>query len=484
MSNALIAADRPNFDPLLTNIIDYVMNADFNDSSLAMETARYCFMDSVACALMALKYPACTKMLGPFVEGGDMPNGGSKVPGTRYQLDPIQAAFNFGAMIRWLDFNDTWLAKEWGHPSDNLGSILMVCDYLNRQHRDQPITMKTVLKAMIMAHEIQGVLAIGNSFNLVGLDHVLLVRVASTAVVSKLMGLNRDQALNALSNAWLDGSSLRTYRHAPNAGSRKSWAAGDATSRAVRLAMIARTGEMGYPSAISAPVWGFQDVSFAKKPVTLERKLGSYVMENVLFKISFPAEFHAQTAVEAAIILHDQVKHRFDDINKIIIETQESGDRIINKTGRLDNPADRDHCIQYMTAIGLMKGSLTAEDYEDDVAAIPLVDELRSHMEVIENKDYSREYLDLNKRSIANSVQVIFNNGEETEKVEVRYPIGHRVRREEGIPVLVNKFHQALSESNIPHQQISDLKQLCDDHASFLSATVSTVTDLLHVQTK
>lgn len=478
MSQATLSANRPDFDQVIQQITDYVLDYDATQSPLAMETAHYCLMDSIACALMALKYPACVKLLGPSVPGATLPNTGAKVPGTSYQLEPIQASFNFGAMVRWLDFNDTWLAAEWGHPSDNLGSILMVADYLNRSQQSQ-LTLSDILQAMIKAHEIQGVLALKNSFNRVGLDHVMLVRIASTAVIANMLGLNREQILNAVSHAWLDGSSLRTYRHAPNTGSRKSWAAGDATSRAVRLALIAQTGEMGYPSAITASVWGFQDVSFDGKPLLLEQEFNQYVMENILFKISFPAEFHAQTAVEAAITLHPQVKDRLEEIKEIVIETQESGDRIINKTGKLDNPADRDHCIQYMTAIGLIKGDLVAADYEDEVANMPMVDHIREKMVVKENALYSKEYLDSDKRSIANAVQVFFNDGSKTEKIEVHYPIGHRSRRDEGIPVLVHKFEQALQESDLSADTVETITQLFAHKSTALNIHVNELMDLL-----
>jgi 2-methylcitrate dehydratase len=388
------------------------------------------------------------------------------VPGTKHELDPVQAAFNIGAMVRWLDFNDTWLAAEWGHPSDNLGGILAVADYLSRNAaRDgqRPLTVRDVLLAMIQAHEIQGVLALENSFNRVGLDHVLLVRIASTAVVARLLGGTRDQIINALSNAFIDGGALRTYRHAPNTGSRKSWAAGDATSRAVRHALFAMKGEMGYPSALTAKTWGFQDVLFKGKPLAVPAQgFGSYVMEHVLFKISFPAEFHAQTAVEAAITLHPQVVNRLDDIERIVIETQESGKRIIDKTGPLANPADRDHCIQYMVAVPLLKGSLTAADYEDKVAADPRIDALRSKMEVVENMGFTRDYLDAGKRSIGNSVQVYFKDGTHTRQVAVEYPIGHRRRRQEGIPVLLAKFESAL-RAHIPAAQSDAILKLCHD---------------------
>ena len=399
-------------------------------------------LDTLACGFQALDYPACTKLLGPVVPGATLP-GGARVPGTSYELEPVMAAFNIGAMIRWLDFNDTWLAAEWGHPSDNLGGILATADYLSRMARIEgkdPLAMEDVLTAMIKAHEIQGVLALENSYNRVGLDHVLLVRVATTAVVTHMLGGNRDQVINAVSHAWIDGCSLRTYRHAPNTGSRKSWAAGDATSRGVRLALIAMTGEMGYPSALSANTWGYYNVLFKGKEFSLSQSYGTYVMENILFKISYPAEFHAQTAVEAAMALHEQVKDRLDDIDKVVIETQEPAVRIIDKTGTLDNPADRDHCIQYMVAVPMIFGRLTAADYEDDVASDPRICALRDKMEVTENEEYTKDYFDPAKRYIGNAIQVFFKDGSSTDRVAVDYPIGHRQRRDEGIPALVRKF--------------------------------------------
>ncbi|HNS28091.1 MAG TPA: bifunctional 2-methylcitrate dehydratase/aconitate hydratase [Steroidobacteraceae bacterium] len=443
---AAISNVRPKPDKVLVDIVDYV-SKDKITGKLAYETARNCLIDTLGCGLEALEYPACTKLLGPIVPGTVVPNG-AKVPGTQFQLDPVQAAFNIGAMIRWLDFNDTWLAAEWGHPSDNLGGILAVADYLSRlrvMEGGKPLTVRDVLTGMIKAHEIQGVLALENSFNRVGLDHVLLVRVASTAVVTAMLGGTREQVVNAVSNAWIDGGALRTYRHAPNTGSRKSWAAGDATSRAVRHAFIALTGEMGYPSALSAKTWGFQDVLFKGKPVTLAQPLGSYVMENVLFKISFPAEFHAQTAVECAMQLHPQVKDRIDAIEKIVIETQEPGVRIIDKTGPLANPADRDHCIQYMVAIPLLFGRLTAADYEDAVASDPRVDALRAKMIVQENETFTKEYYERDKRYIGNAVQVFFRDGSSTPRIAIDFPIGHRKRREEGMPVLVRKFESSVA---------------------------------------
>jgi 2-methylcitrate dehydratase len=439
------AGPRAEADLLLQQLADYTLNARI-DSAEAWQTARYCLLDALGCALLALKYPACSKLIGPVVPGAILP-GGARVPGTSYELEPVQSAFCTGTLIRWLDFNDTWLAAEWGHPSDNLGAILAVADYLDRRmSRDgRPgLTMRAVLEAMIKAYEIQGVLALNHGFNRVGLDHVLLVRVASTAVVSVLLGCARAEVVNALSNAFLDGGALRTYRHGANTGSRKSWAAGDATSRAVRLALLARTGEMGYPSALTAPTWGFQDVLFRGKTLALAQPLGSYVMENILFKISFPAEFHAQTAVEAAITLHPHVKDRLNDVEKVVIETQESAIRIIDKKGPLHNPADRDHCLQYMVAVGLLKGNLTAADYEAEAAADPRIDWLRSRMVVTEDPRMSADYLDPAKRSIGNAVQVVYRGGQATPKVTVDYPIGHRRRRAEGIPLLLAKFKENL----------------------------------------
>src|SRR5579862_4873664 len=458
MSHDIKSAERPAPDPVLTAIADYAQSYHI-DSALAYETAAYCLMDTLACGFQALKYPACTKLMGPVVPGATLTNG-ARVPGTAYELDPINAAFNIGAMIRWLDFNDTWLAAEWGHPSDNLGGILAVADYLSRSGKS--ITVRDVLTAMIKAHEIQGVLALENSFNRVGLDHVLLVRVASTAVVTALLGGTREQIINAVSNAWVDGGALRTYRHAPNTGSRKSWAAGDATSRAVRHAFISLTGEMGYPSALSAKTWGFYDVLFKGKPFSLPQPFGSYVMENVLFKISFPAEFHAQTAVEAAMTLHPAVKDRVGDIERVVIETQEPGVRIIDKTGPLANPADRDHCIQYMVAVPLIFGRLTAADYEDAVAQDPRIDSLRARMQVRENARFTEEYYAADKRYIGNAVQVFFKGGSSSPRIQVDYPIGHRKRRAEGTPVLVKKFETSVAAHFQP-KQTETIKALFTD---------------------
>jgi 2-methylcitrate dehydratase len=444
--SALISNVRPEPDQVLVDIADYA--AKFRIASAeAYQTAHYCLLDTLGCGFEALSYPACTKLLGPIVPGTVVPNG-AKVPGTPYQLDPVQAAFSLGAMIRWLDFNDTWLAAEWGHPSDNLGGILMTADWLSRNAiaaGRAPLTVQDVLTGMIKAHEIQGVIALQNSFNRVGLDHVVLVKVASTAVVANMLGLTRDEIVNAVSLAWVDGQSLRTYRHSPNTGSRKSWAAGDATSRAVRLALIAKTGEMGYPSVLTAKTWGFYDVLFKGASFKFDRPYGSYVMENVLFKISFPAEFHAQTAVECAMQLHPLVRDRLADIRRITIRTHESAIRIIDKQGPLANPADRDHCIQYMVAVPMIHGRLTAADYEDSIAADPRIDALREKMVCVEDAQFSRDYLDPEKRSIANAITVEFNDGTRTQEVVVEYPIGHRRRRKEGIPVLIEKFRTNLA---------------------------------------
>jgi len=477
--SAAISNIRPKPDAVLTDIADYAAKAKIS-SAEAYNTARLCLMDTLGCGFEALSYPACTKLMGPVVPGAVMA-GGAKVPGTSFQLDPVMAAFNIGCMIRWLDFNDTWLAAEWGHPSDNLGGILAMADYLSRQAvaaGKKPLVMRDVLTGMIKAHEIQGVIALENSFNRVGLDHVVLVKVASTAVVASMLGLSREEIINAVSNAWVDGQSLRTYRHAPNTGSRKSWAAGDATSRAVRLALMAAKGEMGYPSVLSAKGWGFYDVLFKGKPFTFSRKFGSYVMENVLFKISFPAEFHAQTAVECAIQLHPQVKDRLKDIKKVVITTHESAIRIIDKKGPLDNPADRDHCIQYMAAIGLIKGNLTAADYEDDVARDPRVDALRDKMECVEHKPWSKDYLDPQKRSIANAIQVFFKDGSKTANVAVEYPIGHRRRRKDGIPLLEAKFRTNLAR-RFPEKQRAAIEALCRDQKKLEATPVNEFVDLM-----
>jgi 2-methylcitrate dehydratase len=456
---------RPEFDQELQTIADYVLDYTVN-SQQAYNTARLCLMDTLGCGLLALRYPECLKLLGPIVPGATV-NHGTRVPGTQFELDPVQGAFNIGTAIRWLDYNDTWLAAEWGHPSDNLGGILAIADYLSRSYEAQgqfSLLMKDVLQAMIKAHEIQGVLALENSFNRVGLDHVVLVKVASTAVITHLLGGSREQILNALSLAFVDGQSLRTYRHAPNTGSRKSWAAGDATSRAVRLALIALKGEMGYPSVLTAKNWGFYDVLFKGKPFQFQRDYGSYVMEHVLFKISFPAEFHAQTAVECAVNLYPNIKDRLEDIERIVLTTHESAIRIISKTGPLHNPADRDHCLQYMVAIGLLHGNLTAEDYEDAIANDSRIDALREKMVVAEDKQFSIDYHDPDKRSIANAIQVYFNDGSQTEKIVIEYPIGHARRREEGIPLLLEKFKTNLLTRFPKHQAEKILYLFADQH--------------------
>lgn len=465
-------------DKALVDIAKYVANTKIT-SSLAYETARYCLMDTLGCGILALNYPACTKLLGPVVPGTTVP-GGSRVPGTNYELDPILAAFNIGTIIRWLDFNDTWLAAEWGHPSDNLGAILAVCDYVSRKNLSEgkpPLLIKDVLTAMIKAHEIQGVLALKNGFNRLGFDHVLLVRIASTAVATQLLGGTEQQILDAVSQAWLDGAALRTYRHAPNTGSRKSWAAGDATSRAVRLAWMTMQGEMGYPSALTAKQWGFYDRLMGGKQLEVERDYDSYVMENVLFKISYPAEFHAQTAVECAVKLHPEIKDKLDEIESINLTTHESAIRIISKSGPLHNPADRDHCLQYMVAIGLLTGSLTADHYEDEFAKDPRIDQLREKMQVEENPQFTKDYLDPEKRSIANTIQITFKDGTKTEAVTVEYPIGHRRRREEGIPVLEQKFAKNLS-TQLDQTQIDNISGVFADSNKLENTPVNEFMDL------
>jgi 2-methylcitrate dehydratase len=479
--SAPISNVRPKPDRVLVDIADYVTEYKIK-SREAYETARYCLMDTLGCGFEALEYPACTKLLGPVVNGTIVPNG-AKVPGTQFQLDPVQAAFNIGATIRWLDFNDTWLAAEWGHPSDNLGGILATADWLSRNAvaaGKKPLFVQAVLTAMIKAHEIQGCLALENSFNKVGLDHVVLVKVASTAVVADMLGLSREEIINAISLAWVDGQSLRTYRHAPNTGSRKSWAAGDATSRAVRLALVARTGEMGYPSVLTAKTWGFYDVLFKGKEFKFQRPYGSYVMENVLFKISFPAEFHAQTAVECAMQLHPQLKDRLDEIKRITIRTHEAAIRIIDKKGPLSNPADRDHCIQYMIAVPMIFGRLTAADYEDDVAADPRIDKLRDQMVCVEDKQFTRDYHDPDKRSIANGITVELRDGSRLKEVVVEYPIGHKRRRKEGMPVLVEKFKTNLARRFPPKQQRAVL-ELCLDPGKLAATPVNEFVDMMAI---
>ncbi|MDE9430874.1 bifunctional 2-methylcitrate dehydratase/aconitate hydratase [Xenorhabdus bovienii] len=452
-----VVNNRPDYDQVIVDIVDYVMDYTIT-SPVAYETAHYCFLDTLGCGLEALEYPACKKLLGPIVPGTVVPNG-ARVPGTQFQLDPVQAAFNIGTLIRWLDFNDTWLAAEWGHPSDNLGGILAIADWLSRTavaNGKQPLTIKDVLTGMIKAHEIQGCLALENAFNKVGLDHVVLVKIASTAVVAQMLGLAREEILSAVSLAWVDGQSLRTYRHAPNTGSRKSWAAGDATSRAVRLALMAQKGEMGYPSVLTAKTWGFYDVLFNGQPFKFQRPYAAYVMENVLFKIAFPAEFHSQTAVEAAMTLHQQLKaagKQVEDIAQITIRTHEACIRIIDKQGPLNNPADRDHCIQYMVAIPLLFGRLTAADYEDNVAADPRIDALREKMICVEDPDFTRDYHTPEKRSIANALTITFNNGSQLDEVKVEFPIGHARRRKDGIPLLLKKFSTNLARQFPDTQQ-------------------------------
>ncbi|HVG05130.1 MAG TPA: bifunctional 2-methylcitrate dehydratase/aconitate hydratase, partial [Burkholderiaceae bacterium] len=473
---------RPKPDKVLVDIVDSVSKYKVKSND-AYETARHCLMDTLGCGFEALEYPACTKLLGPIVQGTLVPNG-AKVPGTQFQLDPVKAAFDIGTMIRWLDFNDTWLAAEWGHPSDNLGGILATADWLSRNAAaagKAPLTVNDVLTAMIKAHEIQGCIALENSFNKVGLDHVVLVKVASTAVIAQMLGLTRDEIINAVSLAWVDGQSLRTYRHTPNTGSRKSWAAGDATSRAVRLALIAKTGEMGYPSVLSAKTWGFYDVLFKGNEFKFQRAYGSYVMEHILFKISFPAEFHSQTAVEAAMTLHEQLRKlgkTASDIKRITIRTHEACIRIIDKKGPLNNPADRDHCIQYMVAVPLIFGQLTAEDYEDDVASDPRIDALRDKIVCIEDKQFTKDYLDPSKRSIANALTVELADGKKLKEVVVAYPIGHKRRRKEGIPLLVEKFKTNLARV-FPAKQADAILDLCMDSKRLSATPVHEFVDMM-----
>jgi 2-methylcitrate dehydratase len=456
---------RPDYDKEIQDIASYTLSHKIN-SDAAYQTARWCLMDSIGCALLALRYPECTKILGPVVPGANLTNG-ARVPGTNYELDPVQAAFNIGALVRWLDYNDTWLAKEWGHPSDNLGAILALSDYLSRQAVAQgktPLLMRDVFTAMIKAHEIQGVLALENSFNRVGLDHVVYVKLASTAIAAAWLGADHEQLCAAVSQAFVDGQSLRTYRHAPNTGSRKSWAAGDASARGVRLALMTMRGEKGYPSALTAKRWGLYDVYFSGNPFQFQRKYDSYVMENVLFKISYPAEFHSQTAVECALKLHPQIKDRLNEISQIKLRTQEPAMRILNKTGPLYNPADRDHSLQYIVAIGLIFGELTADHYEDKVAVDPRIDSLREKMVVVEDEGFSKDYLDPEKRSIGNAIQVFFKDGTSTEDVAVEYPVGHRRRRDEGIPLLEKKFYNNLL-TRYPKAKAEQLFALCQNQA-------------------
>ncbi|HEY9031089.1 MAG TPA: bifunctional 2-methylcitrate dehydratase/aconitate hydratase [Kangiella sp.] len=479
MSTNVESNIRQQPDQVLVDIAEYVADYVVN-SDEAMETARFCLMDTLGCGFLALRYPECTKHLGPIMPGTIVPFG-ARVPGTQFELDPIKAAFDIGCMVRWLDFNDTWLAAEWGHPSDNLGAILAVADFFSRQALAEgysPMTMKEVLEAMVKAHEIQGVLALENSFNRVGLDHVILVKIASTAVVAHMLGGEKEDIIDAVSQAFVDGQSLRTYRHSPNTGSRKSWAAGDATSRAVRLAMITMTGEMGYPGALTAKGWGFYDVSFGGKEFKFQRDYGSYVMENILFKISYPAEFHAQTAVEAAIQLHDEIKDKLDSIERIELTTHESAIRIISKEGPLHNPADRDHCLQYMVACGLLFGDLVAEYYEDDIAGDERLDALREKMSVVEDKNYSEDYHNPEKRSITNAIQIHFKDGSSTDKIEVEYPLGHRFRRDEGIPVLIDKFKKNVY-TRFPKKHGQEIIDLCLDEEAFLETPVNEFMNLL-----
>jgi len=472
------SARRPDPDQAMVDIANYITDY-YIGSSEAYTTARYMLLDSLACAMLAMRHPECVKHLGPLVPGASLP-GGARVPGTSFELDPVQAAYNIGVQIRWLDFNDTWLAAEWGHPSDNLGALLAVGDYLSRKaerEHGKPLTVRDLLTAAIKAHEIQGAYALRNSFNRVGLDHVILVRLASTAVTTHMLGGGKDEIISAVSNSWVDGGALRTYRHAPNAGPRKSWAAGDACRRAVIHALNAVKGCVGYPSALTAKTWGFYDVMFDGQPFEFERPFGSYVMENILFKISFPAEFHAQTAVECAMELHPKVAGRLDQVDRIMVETQEAGARIIDKTGPLANYADRDHCLQYMVAVPLIFGRLTADDYSDAVAADPRIDALRGKMEVRENPAFTRDYLDPDKRFIGGSVEVFFKDGSSTGKVSVDYPIGHRERRGDGIPALLQKFEAAVG-GQLPARRVQQILALTQDTSRFEATPIHRLVDL------
>lgn len=469
---------RPSYDKELVEIADYIEDYVIT-SSEAYHIAGICLLDALGCSMLALRFPECTKLLGPVIPGSINP-GGTRIPGTQFVLDPILAAFNIGAMIRWVDFNDAWLAAEWGHPSDNIGGILAVADYLSQKNRSEgkpPLRILDVLTAIIKAHEIQGILSLENSFNRLGLDHVVLVKVASTAVVTKLLGGNKEDILAALSQAWLDGQSLRTYRHAPNTGSRKSWASADATSRAVRLAMITLKGEIGYPSVLSVKTWGFYDSIFKGNHLKIQRPYGSYVIENVMFKASFPAEIHAQTAVECALKLHDLVKDRLDEIKKIVLSTQESAIRIISKTGPLYNSADRDHCIQYMIAVALIYGELTADSFEDKFSKDPLIDALREKIEVVEDKEFSKDYLDPSKRSVANAIQIYFKDGANTEKVVIEYPLGHKLRRKEGITALLEKLKTNLA-TRFPKKQMNLILEHYQDQSHFKAIPVDVFMDM------
>jgi 2-methylcitrate dehydratase len=470
---------RPQPDREMADIADYVIDYVV-DSETAMDMARYALMDSIGCALLALKYPECTKLIGPVVPGTSVPLG-VRIPGTSFELDPVKAAFDIGTLVRWLDFNDTWLAAEWSHPSDNIGGILAASDFVSRKRSSEgkeQLTLRDVLVFMVKAYEIQGVMALENSFNRIGLDHVVLVKVATAAVTTALFGGGKGDIINALSQAWIDGQSLRTYRHAPNTGSRKSWAAGDATARGVWLALITMRGETGYPGALTAKKWGFYDALFGGRRFRIRRTYGSYVMEHILWKVAFPSEFHAQTAAECAFRLHDKVRERLNEIERIVITTQEPAIRIISKTGPLYNQADRDHCIQYVVAVVLIFGELTDHYYSDAAAADPRIDSLREKTEVVEDRRFSREYLDQEKRSVANALQIFFTDGTYTEKVQVEYPLGHPKRRREGVPLLLNKFRQNAS-SSFPAEMVDGLVELFSDRNRLETMLVSDFMELL-----
>jgi 2-methylcitrate dehydratase len=437
-----------SFDSVIESLVDYVYrDNDFHQEPRLMQAAQWALLDAMACLARGLFVPACRRLLGPIVNGTMVPKG-SRVPGTHYILDPVKAAFDIGAAIRWLDYNDTWLSKEWGHPSDNVAGIIAVADFVAQRREQQgepPLKFKDVLVAMIKAYEIQGILAIDNAFNAAGLDHVVLVKVATTTVVSHLLGLSRAQALTAVSQAWVDGQSLRTYRHAPNVGDRKSWAAGDASARGVFLALLAEKGISPCPYALTTPRWGFQEVLFNKQSITLSQPLGHYVLPNILFKVAFPAEFHAQTAAEAAFILHPIVRDRLAEIDRIEIVTQQPGMDIIVKSGPLKNAADRDHCLQYIVSVALLFGTINAESYSDAFSKDPRIDVLREKMQVRADPDFYLRYLDPKDRAIPNQVCVFFKNGMATEALRVDYPLGHPKRRIEALPHLKKKFIGAMN---------------------------------------
>lgn len=470
---------RPTPDKVLVEIAQYVDRYAVK-SKLAWETARLTLIDTLGCGFEALSYPACTKLLGPIVPGTIVPNG-ARVPGTPYVLDPERAALNTGALFRWLDFNDAFYGATVIHPSDTYGGIVPIADWVSRTRvarRKEPLLMRDVLEAGIKAYEVMGGLAIENGFTDVGLDHTILVKIGVTPVVTRLLGGTREEIVNALSNAWLDGHALAAFRRKPNTGSRKSWAAGDAASRGVRLALMAVKGEMGYPAALSAKRWGFYEALFKGKPFTFQRPLGSYVMENTLFKIPYPTAFHGQSGVEAAIKLHPLVKDRLDEIEHIDVKCHNSSMTILDKTGPLYNPADRDHCMQYMMAVGMIYGTMTAEHYEDHIAADPRIDKLRAKMKLSESAQFERDYHDPAKRSNANSIHVYFKDGTKAPLSVVEYPLGHRRRRKEGIPAVMEKFEKNVARVFAAKQR-GRIMAVCLDQQKLEATPVNEFMDLL-----